>query len=352
MLVNRLVFRRMFSWVAESRTRLSGGPEQNPDKSVIADSFIFSSTPHAMNHASTIAASGNRLVAAWFGGSLESRPDVGILVSLNDGKGWSPPVEVANGLQPNGTRYACWNPVLFQPSSGPLLLFYKVGKNPRTWWGMCMQSSDNGQTWNTPERLAEGILGPIKNKPVQLENGEWLSPSSTENEYWRVHVEHSTDSGHSWKHVQKIHHAGKLAAIQPSILTHGEGNLQLICRTPHKRMAESWSTDGGKTWSELQLTGLENPNSGTDAVSLADGRQLLVYNPSSQRRTPLVVSLSYDGRNWQDSLVLAHGFGEYSYPSVIQTDDGLVHITYSWNLSRIRHVVIDPAKLRHPRLTA
>jgi predicted neuraminidase len=341
----------MSSWVAETRTRLSGGPKQNPDKAVLADSFIFSSTPHAMNHASTIAASGNRLVAAWFGGSLESRPDVGILVSLNNGNGWSPPIEVANGVQQDGTRFACWNPVLFQPASAPLLLFYKVGKSPRTWWGMCMQSTDNGLTWSTPKRLANGILGPIKNKPVQLENGEWLSPSSTESEYWRVHIERSSDLGNSWEHVQQINHAGKLAAIQPSILTHAGGNLQLICRTPHKRIAESWSVDGGKTWSKLQLTGLKNPNSGTDAVSLADGRQLLVYNRSSQRRTPLVVSLSHDGRNWQDSLVLAQGFGEYSYPAVIQTDDGLVHITYSWNLSRIRHVVIDPEKLRTPRLT-
>ena len=352
MLVNRLVFRRMLSWVAETRTRLSGGPVQNPDEAVVADSFIFSRSPHAMSHASTIAASGNRLVAAWFGGSLESRPDVGILVSLNDGDSWSTPTVVANGKQPNGTRHACWNPVLFQPASGPLWLFYKVGKNPRTWWGMCMQSSDNGLTWSTPKRLADGILGPIKNKPVQLASGEWLSPSSTESRKWRVHVERSADSGVSWEHVRQINHTGELAAIQPSILTHAEGNLQLICRTPHKRMAESWSADGGRTWSELQLTNLENPNSGTDAVSLADGRQLLVYNPSSQRRTPLVVSLSHDGRNWQDSLVLAGGLGEYSYPAVIQTDDGFVHITYSWNLSRIRHVVIDPKKLRYPRLTA
>jgi len=236
--------------------------------------------------------------------------------------------------------------VLFQPASGPLLLFYKVGKNPRTWWGMCTESSDHGQTWKTPERLADGILGPIKNKPVQLANGELLSPSSTESEYWRVHVEHSTNLGDSWKRALPINHSGDLAAIQPSILTHAEGILQIMCRTRHKRIAESWSSDGGKTWSELQLTSLKNPNSGTDAVSLADGRQLLVYNRSSRRRTPLVVALSHDGRNWRDSLVLAHGFGEFSYPAVIQTDDGLVHITYSWNLSRIRHVVIDPEKLR------
>ena len=81
-------------------------------------------------------------------------------------------------------------------------------------------------------------------------------------------------------------------------------------------------------------------------MSLADGRHLLVYNRSRYRRSPLVIALSLDGKHWQDVLVLARGAGEYSYPAVIQTPDGLVHVTYTWNLSRIRHVVIDPAKLR------
>ncbi len=345
MLANRLVFRRIFSWAAETGTRLCGGPDRNRHPAVITDQFIFHRAPHAMSHASTIAASGDRLVAAWFGGSLESRPDVGIQVSLNDGDGWSTPVEVANGMQPDGARYACWNPVLFQPASGPLQLFYKVGTSPRSWWGMCTRSRDNGVTWEPPERLADGILGPIKNKPVQLANGEVLSPSSTERERWRVHLEHSHNLGDSWQRIDPASHTGPIAAIQPSILTHAEKTLQILCRTPHKRIAESWSTDGGRTWSALKLTPLKNPNSGTDAVTLCDGRHLLVYNRSSRRRTPLVVALSHDGRVWQDSLVLAQGFGEYSYPAVIQADDGLVHITYSWNLSRIRHVVIDPEKL-------
>ncbi|MFQ5644521.1 MAG: exo-alpha-sialidase [Thiogranum sp.] len=324
---------------------MSGGPKHNPDPAVIADGFISARPAHAMSHASTIASSGGRLVAAWFAGSLESRPDVSIMVARNEGKGWSEPVEVANGKQHDGRRYACWNPVLFQPESGPLLLFYKVGKNPRSWWGMCTESSDHGRTWSTPRRLADGILGPIKNKPVQLANGEVLSPSSTESDYWRIHIEHSDNLGASWKRIHLFGDGAPVAAIQPSILTHAESRLQLICRTRHKRIAESWSSDGGKNWTGLQLTSLKNPNSGTDAVTLADGRQLLVYNRSSRRRTPLNIALSRDGRNWRDCLVLARGFGEYSYPAVIQADDGLVHVTYSWNLSRIRHVVIDPGKL-------
>ena len=324
---NYLICRRIISWIAQVSASLSGTEEGNLDPAIISNSFIFTKTPHAMSHASTIAACGDRLIGAWFAGSLESRPDVGISMSLHDGNGWSAPVQVANGTQEDGTRYACWNPVLFQPKTGPLLLFYKVGENPRTWWGMYISSSDGGNTWTQPQALPEGIFGPAKNKPVQLGNGDLLSPSSAENDGWQVHLERSSNMHETWERIGPINDGRSVAAIQPSILTHADGRLQLLCRTKHGRIADSWSSDGGNTWSEIRLTSLPNPNSGTDAVSLADGRQLLVYNRSSRRRSPLNIALSRDGKIWQDALVLEQGPGEYSYPAVIQTADGLLHVT-------------------------
>jgi predicted neuraminidase len=312
---------------------------------VVSDGFIAARPPCAMSHASTIAQSGTALVAAWFAGSLESRPDVSILVSRNTGDGWSAPVQVADGRQADGRRYACWNPVLFQPPAGPLLLFYKVGSSPRTWWGMLLSSDDNGASWNTPRHLPPGILGPIKNKPVLLANGDLLSPSSTEHDGWQVHLERSSDLGATWVRTNPVNDSRRIACIQPSILIHGDGRLQLLSRTRQHHIAASWSVDCGESWSEKRLISLPNPNSGTDAVSLADGRQLLVYNHSRHKRSPLNIALSRDGQAWQPVLVLARGIGEYSYPAVIQSADALVHITYSWNLSSIRHVVIDPALL-------
>ena len=88
---------------------------------------------------------------------------------------------MATGIQPEGPRQPTWNPVLFQPPSGPLLLFYKVGPSARaSWWGMVIRSADAGKTWSQAQRLPDGILGPIKNKPVVLPDGSWLSGSSTE----------------------------------------------------------------------------------------------------------------------------------------------------------------------------
>jgi predicted neuraminidase len=95
----------------------------------------------------------------------------------------------------------------------------------------------------------------------------------------------------------------------------------------------------------MVLIGLPNPNSGIDAVTLADGRHLLVYNHTARGRSPLNVAMSADGNVWKAACVLESEPGEYSYPAVIQTADGLVHVTYTWKRQRIRHVVLDAKKL-------
>jgi predicted neuraminidase len=287
------------------------------------------------------------LVTAWFGGEHERAPDVGIWVSRKLDSSWTEPVEVANGVQADGKREPCWNPVLFQPAQGPLLLFYKVGPSPSKWWGMLRTSTDAGKTWSDARRLPDGILGPIKNKPVQLPNGDLLCPTSTENSGWRVHFERTVDLGKNWTSVSPAppSEGKEIEAIQPSILFHADGRLESVGRTKAGRIFETWSSDGGKSWSPLALTQLPNPNSGIDAVTLKDGRQLIVYNHTPKGRSPLNVAVSRDGKDWQAALVLESDSGEYSYPAVIQTGDGLVHFAYTWKRQRIKHVVVDPAKL-------
>src|SRR5262249_50809059 len=138
---------------------------------------------------------------------------------------------------------------------------------------------------------------------------------------------------------------GILAAIQPTILVHPREALQILCRTQQGFIAESWSYDAGKTWNGLKPTALPNPNSAIDAARLQDGRFLLVYNPSATDRNVVNVAFKKDGKHGQAALPLKTDPGEFSSPAVIQARDGLVHITYSWNRQRIRHAVIDPARL-------
>lgn len=321
---------------------------------LVKSEFIFATAPFPSCHASTIAESKAGLVAAWFGGTAERNPDVCIWVSRHVGTNWTEPMKVADGVVSPTNRYACWNPVLFQPKTGPLMLFYKVGPSPAAWWGMMMTSLDGGKTWSKAHRLPDGILGPIKDKPVQLTNGDILSGSSDESKGRTVHFERSGDLGQTWQATLPVACDPEIGPIQPCLLFHPGGKLQALGRTKQGRIFETWSADNGKTWSRISLTALPNPDSGIDAVTLKDGHQLLVYNhnvrtgSNNKGRSPLNVAISQDGETWQAALVLEddpaapNGF---AYPAVIQTHDGLVHIAYTWERKRIKHVVLDPQQL-------
>ncbi len=318
---------------------------------ILKSEFIYEQAPFPSCHATTLAETqAGKLVAAWFGGTEEKDPDVGIWISRNHDGNWTEPVEVANGIQylkSDGKpfRHPCWNPVLFQPQNGPLMLFYKVGPTPSTWWGMLMTSTDGGLTWSDPRRLPEQIDGPVKNKPIQLANGDILCGSSTEHDGWRVHFERTSDLGRTWQRSEPVNDGKQFGAIQPSILKLGGENLLAVGRTRQGKVFQIASSDLGKSWQLMTATQLPNPNSGTDALTLNDGRHLIVYNHTAKGRTPLNVALSKDGVQWQAALVLESAPGEYSYPAVIQTADGLVHVTYTWKREKVRHLVIDPQKI-------
>lgn len=323
------------------------------ERALVKSEFVYKAedVPFPSCHASTIAETDEGLVAAWFGGTHERHPDVGIWFSRFINEKWTVPVEVANGVQHTDLRYPTWNPVLFNYGD-ELFLFYKDGPNPRDWWGQLIISSDNGKTWSRRMRLPEEIFGPIKNKPELLSNGELICPTSTEHNGWQVHMEFTSDRGKTWERTEPINDGKEIAAIQPSILKHPGGKLQVLCRSKNKKILSAWSNDNGRTWSKLEPLDLPNPNSGTDAVTLKDGRHVLVYNhinPDEEwgNRNVLNVAVSTDGLDWQAAVLLENDLdtdGEYSYPAVIQAADGRVHVTYTWNRKLIKHVVLDPSK--------
>ena len=319
---------------------------------LLQEEFVFEEAPFKECHASTIAETPEGLIVSWFGGTKEKNKDVEIWISRKVEGAWTKPVSVANGIQDEKLRYPCWNPVLFQVPNGPLQLYYKVGPSPSRWWGLLMESEDHGKSWNAAVKLPEGVLGPIKNKPVLLENGTLISPTSTEHEGWRVHFEYSEDLGKTWKLGEPINDGKQYNAIQPSILVHQNDKLQILARSKENAVLSAWSDDDGKSWSSLEPTGLPNPNSGTDAETLDDGSFLLVYNHVGKKpnqwggkRSPLNVARSEDGVQWEAVYVLENEPGEYSYPSLIQSADGLVHIVYTWKRDRVKHVALDPAAL-------
>jgi len=232
------------------------------------------------------------------------------------------------------------------------MLFYKVGPSPDDWWGMLKRSRNQGETWSCGRRLPEGITGPVRAKPVRLSDGTLLCGSSTENKGWRVHMEMTSDLGRTWSRTEALNDRKDFAAIQPTILPYGNGRIQILCRSDGN-IRQSRSTDVGTTWSPLVRSILPNPSAGIDAVTLKDGRHLLVYNHTNrwqsgpdQRRERLNVAVSDDGIKWKAALLLEHTLlGEFAYPAVIQSSDGKVHIVYSWNRRKLKHVLVDPDKL-------
>ncbi len=298
-------------------------------------------------HASTIVETPEGFIASWFGGTEEKAPDVCIYTSLNQNGKWSKPVMAADGIH-EGKQYPCWNPVLFKRDNGDVILYYKVGPDPRTWWGLYKISKDNGKTWSSATRIPDGLLGPIKNKPVRLPDGKILYPTSFETaEKWNSYMETSDQDLKNW---QRINIDNKnYQTIQPTILSYKKGMLQLLFRSKNKTIIESWSKDNGQTWSALAPTSLPNNNSGLDAVTLTNGDQALIFNPITNGRNKLGIAISKDGINWEAAVLLENDSnrkGEYSYPAIIQAKDGLIHVTYTWNRELIKHVVIDPSKLK------
>jgi predicted neuraminidase len=320
---------------------------------LVAQEFLYEKAAFPSCHSATLAETPTGLVAAYFGGTKERDPDVEIYISRQVNGKWLAPVSAANGIQPDGKRLPTWNPVLYQVPNGELLLFYKVGPKPSEWWGMLKTSKDGGSTWSEATKLPNGQIGPVKNKPVLLKNGNLFAPSSTEGKGWKVYFEVTKNNGQTWRTIGPIEGNG-FNAIQPSILQHDNGKLQILARSQNRSILQSWSTDNGETWTPLSKTNLPNNNSGTDALTLKDGRHVLVYNhvlPPGELakgpRTPLNVSISKDGINWYAALILEDSpISQYSYPAVIQTADGMLHFIYTWRREKIKHVVVDPSKLK------
>jgi len=316
---------------------------------IIQSTTIFEKASFESCHASTLVDLGKgKIMAAWFGGKHEGSKDVVIWSSIKTGKQWNLPIEIANGRINDSSRFACWNPVLFKTKNGTLFLHYKVGPNPRTWWAEYKTSVNNGKTWSKAQKLPKDFLGPIKNKPIQLSNGTILYPSSTESldeKTWAIHIEKSDAEGKNWKKITI--NCDTFGVIQPSILTYPNGRLQLLCRSRQNVIVESWSKNNGETWSKLKATQLPNPNSGSDAVTLNDGRQLLVYNPLTagknwwEGRSVLKLAISTNGENWQDIYTLeSHAKGEYSYPAIIQDKSGNIHLSYTAERKKITYAEI------------
>ncbi len=338
-----LVIFMFFALFADAKTTLPKG---------VSAENVFTGLSFPFAHSSSLLElpSGD-ILCVWFGGVHEKNSNTSIwLARLSNGI-WNRPVEIANGVELSNHRYATWNPVLWKMPDGEIVVSYKIGDSPRKWHGYYKISRDGGKTWGKPMAYPKGILGPIKNKPLILKSGRIIFPSSTEFHSsfgWNAHFEVSDDNAKTWKKTSFFYNPFVAQCIQPTLILRADSSIVALMRTRNGFIASSISRDNGNTWSSAELLDIPNPNSGLDAVSLADGRFAMVCNPTSERRNKIVIMLSDDGLKWKESMVLDSGdiHQEYAYPAVIQTRDGKLHISYTRNHSNIWHVTVDSKDLK------
>ncbi|GIN71605.1 hypothetical protein J14TS2_20800 [Bacillus sp. J14TS2] len=303
--------------------------------------YIFKDDrPFQCCHASTIVhLPNNEFLAAWFAGTQEGASDVDIWCARKQHGKWSTPYKICGE---EGLPH--WNPVLFKGNNHILYLYYKVGYTIPKWHTRVIESKDNGKTWSAPKELVPGDIGgrgPVRNKPIILENGNWLAPASIEEGNWDVFVDISRDQGESWESTDQIFLDHSLTKgdgiIQPTLWESQTNKVHMLMRSTEGAIYRSDSEDGGETWSPAYPTPLPNNNSGIDLVKLGNGSLVLIYNPvrTSGVRTPLVLRYSTDnGDSWQGEISLETNEGEYSYPAII-SDGNKTYITYTWKRERI-----------------
>ena len=293
------------------------------------------------------------LLSTYFGGSKESADDVEVRLSRkNPGEGWILPIQLTDA--PND-GLSVENPSIFQEREGRIFVFWKSTHGSPNRIGKMITSDDGGHTWSEQRNICDKCMGPEDGKAVQLPNGDILAPAADRNGFFdggSLYVEISTDKGETWTPSATNADDSGFKAIQPNILIHADGRLQMMARGRGGKIPVTWSSDNGRTWSALEASTLPANWAGIDVISTRAGRHFIAYNhnptsPGSKgERRFLTLAVSKDGVAWNAAHVLGIATGgQLSYPAIIQSRDGLLHVVHTWHRDTIAHIVINPYKI-------
>jgi alpha-L-fucosidase len=323
------------------------------------------------SHGSTITeGSDGTLYAVWYSGSKEKAADIKIFMTKRvPGQQWQEPwlVEKEGLTSKNPFIYGDESPedlaeleheetsegnpvIYFESTTNSLLLFWATmrGAGDKSGWSACVlklkESKDGGKNWTYPQLVRDNIGWMTRNKPILLSNGDLLLPimaelGSAQSMFYRISKE-EVQKGTTAMQIQEPDCFIEGGVIQPSIVEISPGKLKCWMRTNKSSLncpnlvAESTSLDYGHSWSRIlpMKDRIPNPDSGLDAVRLANGHIVLVCNPSASGRQQLTVFLSEDNGEtfpFQRDLEVIESHKEYHYPAVIQSHDGRIHITYT-----------------------
>jgi predicted neuraminidase len=345
-----------FTPYAPLSTPLIGG------KPFMVEEFINPDSGKGMVHVGSICELPDKsLIAAWYGGTREGAKDVDIFLARRDPghlTRWSKPKRVVDRISASRELYRyikkVGNPIIFAGSGSHLYLVY-VTISAGGWSGSSLNikaSSDAGATWNNSRRLTLSpflnISELVRNKPLPLSSGGFALPIYHEclgNFPEILWLQPGSEGCRST--FRKSRMTGGQSFIQPSVVAYGSSLATSFyrCRSDEKAVGVSVTKDAGISWSEPQTLNLPNPDSAVEAILLYDHSILLAFNDSRQNRENLRLAVSSDrGANWVRIATLESTPGKkYSYPYMIRSQDGLIHLVYTWHRKRIKHVVFNEA---------
>jgi predicted neuraminidase len=378
------------------------GQQLSPDGRFRFDAQFVSSSPgQAVHAASLVELRDGRLRAVWFSGSREGAGDVTIQSAVTDATGlrWSAESTLIDRqtLQQGLWRYVkkLGNPVIARAPDGSLCL-WMVNVSLGGWAGSSItwaRSTDEGATWSTPRRLVTSpflnISTLVKGAPISFQNGETGLPVYHEFITKFGEVLRINDLGQV---IDKTRIPGSRTSLQPVVLVSGSEKAQVYMRSGNATaLMASDTADAGKTWSRTGASGWPNPDSALAGVVTNTGTQWLALNPAPRNREILALVQtgaggSFDGvspwivessanpqlrtsdgdyerlltqelkaRGARDDEAQAYVASarrqlcggqscsqEFSYPYLLQSRDGYLHLVYTWHRTRIKHVRLDP----------
>ncbi|WP_162130584.1 exo-alpha-sialidase [Schlesneria paludicola] len=314
--------------------------------------LLFERIPDAsVYHCSTIAEAANGdLLCLWYGGSYESADDQTLFLARRRAgeRAWQEPQAILKGPDPlpgNGVIFVdghkrVWIVWCRMESVRP------IGRGQG--WDKCRLmarvSTDHGLTWSSDtEFLDQKLLAVPRNPPILLSSGNLVLPleaivDGVEGSIFLI----GADGGKQWRRG-----GFTPGGSQPAVIQRRDKSLFALMRKA-PRLTQIESRDGGDNWSQATPSSLRNPDSGISMTQLANGHAVVVFNDTELNRTPLSIARSIDeGHTWETPLHLESNPGEYSYPCVIQTSDGKIHITYTYRRYSIKHVELNEDWLTH-----
>jgi len=327
---------------------------------------IFSQLPQRpMAHCPTLVVLPDEtLLAAWFGGSYETASDVVILASRRKPleETWSPPRVIAEA-----SGHSVGQPVFLVRPNGELWLFFviilgldkpSVEAAPYNaipvladWkhaQPFLQKSRDGGETWDAPQQLFDypGLM--FRSRPLVLKN-RIIVPAYDENT-WQSRMMISDDDGKTWRLTAPL--STPQGNIHPTLVRLADGRVLAYLRTGGKGgvIWRTESRDDGETWSQPTATNIPNPNSSIDLMRLQSGALLLAYNHSDRFRTPLCLALAEEDEQWRWRRTLEDAPGEFSYPTLAQTKDGLIHLVYTFQRKHIQYACFTENWIREKRV--